>query len=77
MAEEPNYFRWYCKLCKKSVMYEYTEEFKEDLIKKAKGMFPYPIILKHNNHFSIVQLDKQMRDRGTLGTEILINLDKK
>lgn len=45
-----------------------TEELKEKVMQMER--LPYPIIIKHGNppHYTILQLDRDLRDRGRLTT---------
>ena len=68
--------RWYCNGCKKVLSFEITQEFKDNFLKVAGDFFPYPIIVAHENHYTIIHLDKQFQDRGTITTKIFVDLDR-
>ena len=67
--------RWFCQECKKSLSFEITEEFKKKLTKIAGDFYPYPVIVAHNGHYTILHLDKQFQDRGSVVSKLLIKLD--
>ena len=69
--------RWHCNECKKVLAFELTKEFKENFFKAAGDFFPYPVIVAHENHFTIIHLDKQFQDRGTITSKIFVDLNKK
>jgi len=60
--------RWFCPTCNDFVSILKTEALKSS-VEHAKRL-PYPIIIKHGNpiHYTILQLDIELRDRGTLTT---------
>ncbi len=58
--------RWFCPTCNDFVSIRKTEELKEKVLQVER--LPYPIIIKHGNppHYTILQLDRDLRDRGRL-----------
>jgi hypothetical protein len=61
-----NFIRWFCPVCNDFVSVRKSKEL-HDKVLEAKRL-PYPIIIKHGNppHYTIVQLDRDLRDRGRL-----------
>ena len=66
--------RWFCPICNDFISIRKTEELKQRVI-EVKHL-PYPIIIKHGNppHYTILQLDRDLRDRGRLTCTDFINL---
>ncbi|MBN2154748.1 MAG: hypothetical protein JW776_01720 [Candidatus Lokiarchaeota archaeon] len=60
--------RWFCPFCNDFISIRKTEKLKEAVL-QAKRL-PYPIIVKHGNpsHYTILQLDRDLHDRGRLTT---------
>ena len=60
--------RWFCPICNDFVGIRKTEELKEAVLHAKR--IPYPIVVKHGDppHFTILQLDRDLRDRGRLNT---------
>lgn len=71
---EGEYLRWYCNECKKQLEVKLTTEFKDKFLKVA-DFFPYPIIFAHENHFSILHVDSNFKDRGSVVSKFLVNLE--
>lgn len=69
--------RWHCSECKKVLTFELTNEFEKKFFEAAGDCFPYPVIVAHENHYTIVHLDKQFQDRGTILSKIYVDLNKK
>jgi hypothetical protein len=69
--------RWFCPECKKSLSFELTEEFKKKFTEIAGNFYPYPMIIAHKDHYTIIHLDKQFQDRGSIVTKIFMNLTEK
>jgi hypothetical protein len=66
--------RWFCPICNDFVGIRKTEELREAVL-QAK-LIPLPIIVKHGDppHYSILQLDRDLRDRGRLNTTFYFDL---
>ncbi|MBD3350557.1 MAG: hypothetical protein GF364_03625 [Candidatus Lokiarchaeota archaeon] len=69
--------RFYDKISKKTVILPLPEKFKESVMAAAGDFFPYPVIISHDGHYTIIHLDPDFNDRGTVQTKILVNLDDK
>lgn len=69
-----NSIRWFCPTCNNFVSIRKTEELKEKVMQVKR--LPYPIIIKHGipPHYTILQLDRDLRDRGRLTTTDFIDL---
>ena len=69
-----NSIRWFCPTCNNFVSIRKTKELKEKVIQVQR--LPYPIIIKHGDppHYTILQLDRDLRDRGRLTTSDYIDL---
>ncbi|MHA1110000.1 MAG: hypothetical protein ACTSRE_02790 [Promethearchaeota archaeon] len=69
--------RWFCPTCNDFVSIRKTEELKEKVMQVKR--LPYPIIIKHGNppHYTILQLDRDLRDRGRLTTTDYLDLTHK
>jgi len=64
------FLRWYCKICKKNIVFEITDEFREQ-IKKEATFFPFPVIFQHSETcYTILHLDPDLNDRGTINTRV-------
>ncbi|MHA1342209.1 MAG: hypothetical protein ACTSRZ_06000 [Promethearchaeota archaeon] len=68
--------RFFDKITKKTVVVPFDDELKEKLAEYA-SFYPYPIIIQHDGHFTILHLDPNGNDRGTVQSNIFIRLDKK
>ncbi|MHA1819861.1 MAG: hypothetical protein ACTSU2_02565 [Promethearchaeota archaeon] len=66
--------RFYDRISKKSIGLKLTDEFKEELIRIANGQFPYPVIIDHGDHYSILHLDQNFNNRGTVQTKIYLDM---
>ena len=66
--------RWFCPQCNDFVSIRKTDELKEKVLHVKR--LPYPIIIKHGDppHFTILQLDRDLKDRGRLSTTDYIDL---
>ena len=66
--------RWFCPTCNDFVSIRKTDELREKVLQVKR--LPYPIIIKHGDppHYSILQLDKDLRDRGRLTSMDYIDL---
>ncbi len=66
--------RWFCPTCNDFVSIRKTEELKEKILQVKR--LPYPIIVKHGAppHYTILQLDRDLRDRGRLTSTDYIDL---
>ena len=65
--------RWFCPICNDFVGIRKTDQLKET-VGLAKAL--HPIIVKHGNppHYTILQLDQDLRDRGRLTTKDLFDI---
>ena len=63
--------RFYCTVCKKTINFQLTEDQQEEFSKKA-DKWPYPLLIPHSDHWAIVYLDKDFRDRSTVITKCSI-----
>ena len=66
--------RWFCPQCNDFVSISKTEELREKIVHVKR--LPYPIIIKHGNppHYTILQLDRDLKDRGRLSTTEYVDL---
>ena len=66
--------RWFCLTCNDFVSIRQTVALKEKHLQVER--LPYPIIIKHGNppHYTILQLDRDLRDRGRLTSRDYIDL---
>jgi len=62
--------RFHCDLCKKTLAVKLTAEFQENFKKKA-DYWPYPMIYKHADHWAVVYLDQQFKERGVNPSKII------
>ena len=69
-----NFIRWFCPICNDFVSIRKTPDLYEK-VQQVKRL-PYPIIVKHGDppHYTIVQLDRDLRDRGRLTSTDYIDL---
>ena len=70
-----NNVRFFDKISKKNINVKLSEEFKQQVLDAAGDFFPYPVIIKHEDHYTILHLDRDFNDRGTVQTEVLLDLD--
>lgn len=66
---------FYDKISKKNVSFTLSDELKNKIFDAAGNFFPYPIILSHDGHYTILHMDQDFKDRGTVQTKIFIDLD--
>jgi hypothetical protein len=68
------FLRWYCKLCKSNIVFEITDEFR-DQIQKEATYYPFPVIIRHREFcWSIIHLDADLNDRGAINTHLYIDI---
>ena len=67
--------RFYDMSTKKSVVLPLSDEFKKDFLEKAT-FFPYPIVIKNEDHYVILHLDAEWNDRGTVITKVFVDLNE-
>ncbi|MHA1728125.1 MAG: hypothetical protein ACTSWY_05285 [Promethearchaeota archaeon] len=72
--KKQNYVRWYCKKCKQNLKFNFSEELKKKFLKAANNIFPYPVVIAHRDHYSIIHLDSNFQVRDSLITEIFLDL---
>jgi hypothetical protein len=66
---------FYDKISKKNVSIVLNDELRDKIFEAAGNFFPYPIIISHDGHYTILHLDQDFKDRGTLHTKIFIDLE--
>jgi len=64
------------KIKNKKITIFFNEDLKRRLEECATS-YPYPVIVQHDGHFSVVYLDKDGKERGTFDSNLLIRLDRK
>ncbi len=66
--------RWFCPICNDFVSIRKTDELQKKVSEVER--LPYSIIIKHGDpsHYTILQLDRDLRDRGTLTCTAYIDL---
>jgi hypothetical protein len=67
---------FYDKISKKNVSFSLSDELKAKILDSAGNFFPYPIIISHDGHYTILHMDQDFKDRGTVQTKIFIELEK-
>ena len=67
--------RWFCPICNDFVGIQKTDQLRETV---SQANMLHPIIIKHGDppHYTILQLDKDLRDRGRLTTKDLFDITK-
>jgi hypothetical protein len=67
--------RFKCDICKKVLVVNFDDDFQANFKKEANKM-PYPVIYPHEDHWAVIYLDGDYRERGIICSKILLK-DKK
>ena len=57
------YARFYCSLCKRTISLKISDKFQHNFADAAE-FWPYPLIYPHEDHWAIIFLDKDFKERG-------------
>ncbi len=61
--------RFRCDYCKKVLAITLSDDFCKKF-KQEADKWPYPLVYPHNNHWAIIFLDEEFKERGVTASRI-------
>ncbi len=63
----PTTIRFFCHICKKTLTFQMDDETRTKITKKA-DKWPYPVIVPHSDHWAILYVDQDFKERSVVPT---------